>query len=253
MLIKDMNTTSLNLLPFIRQIEEATNVSDIWERAKRGLESVGFEYFIYVTVESDFSAPFCLSNLPDLFSSISPDQDPFLQYCCDHYEFTRTGPDYLEDYDYLPDSARMFISAARDLGFCTGYGVPVRLRGAARFGGFNLGTGLSRQMFEARMEPLQHDIRFFCLATHRRIEELTQSSPIINPGQVRGLISTPQTEEARLLSARELEVIYHVGHGLSRKECAQILGLSPNTVSDYIKSAYRKLNVKNRVDAARKL
>ncbi|MEM8837505.1 MAG: LuxR C-terminal-related transcriptional regulator [Pseudomonadota bacterium] len=247
-----MIPTTPSLLPFIRQVEEATDVADVWDRAKRGFEAIGFEYFVYVTVEPDFTAPFCLSNMPELFTATPPDQDPFLKYCCDHYEFTRTGPDYLEDYDYLPESARMFISAARDLGFCTGYGVPVRLRGEMRFGGFNLGTGLSRALFEARMEPLQQDIRFFCLVTHRKIEDLTQSRPMTKANGVDDLIAPVESDASKLLSGRELEVVYHVGQGLSRKECARVMGLSPNTVSDYLKSAYKKLNVKNRIEAARK-
>ncbi|WP_158269928.1 helix-turn-helix transcriptional regulator [Litoreibacter ponti] len=241
------------MLPFIREIEEAEAVPQAWELFQRGLRSLGFEFFIYVTVEPDFSGAFCLSNLPDLFSAAPPDRDPFLRYCCDHYDFTYTGADYLEDYDYLPDDARSFISQARSLGFRTGYGVPVRLRGEARFGGFNIGTGLPKERFEAQMGVLQHEIRFFCLITHRKIEELARALSTSEPLKFRGLIAASETEASKLLSAREREVVYHIGQGLSRKECASILGLSPNTVSDYLKSAYRKLGVRNRVSAAQKL
>lgn len=248
-----MSASKTNLLNFIRLIEECSNASSVWEYAQEGLGKLGFEYFIYTTVDPNFENPFCLSNLPDLFSQTTPSQDPFLKYCCDHYDFTFTGAEFLEDYDYLPDTARAFISAAKTLGFHAGYGVPVKLRSSTRFGGFNLGTGLSKTEFTEQMEPLVDDIRFFCLITHRKIEELTQTTHISAPDGVRDLISAPLTDASRLLSSREREVVYHIGQGLSRKECATVLGISHNTVSDYIKSAYRKLGVRNRVDAARKL
>lgn len=237
----------------IRQIEKSSEISDVWNLTEAGLRIFGFEYFIYLTVEPNFSDPFCLSNLPKLFLGTPPDEDPFLRYCCDHYEFTFTGADYLDGYDYLPDSAREYIKTARELGFRSGFGVPVQLRGSTRFGGLNLGTGLPRDKFESKFSPLQQDIRFFCLIAHRKLEQLVYEKPVSKSWDFRGLISKPETEASKLLTARELEVVHHISQGLSRKECAIVLGISHNTVSDYVKSAYRKLGVKNRVGAAQKI
>lgn len=243
----------MNILPFVRKVEDASTLSDVWDQARFGFEALGFEFFVYLTVAKDFTDPFGLSNLPELFKQASPDQDPFLHYCCDNYELTFTGPDYLEDYDYLPETAQQFIAAARDLGFRSGFGVPVRLRGSSRFGGFNLGTGLQRDIFEARMEPKQEEVRFLCLIVHRKIEEITSKANGQVPDHFRELLIVPDQKTVAGLSPREMEVVYHIGHGLSRKECARVLGISHNTVSEHIKNAYRKLGVRNRAEASQKM
>jgi DNA-binding NarL/FixJ family response regulator len=51
------------------------------------------------------------------------------------------------------------------------------------------------------------------------------------------------------LTARELEVLRHVGNGLSVKQVATRLGLSPRTVETHLSKLYRKLGARNRVQA----
>ena len=41
-----------------------------------------------------------------------------------------------------------------------------------------------------------------------------------------------------------------MAQGLSRKDCARLCRISVHTVSDYTKSAYRKLGLRNRAEAA---
>jgi len=41
--------------------------------------------------------------------------------------------------------------------------------------------------------------------------------------------------------------------GLSTKEAAQVCNISPHTVSEYAKESYRKLGVRNRIEAVLKL
>jgi DNA-binding NarL/FixJ family response regulator len=55
-------------------------------------------------------------------------------------------------------------------------------------------------------------------------------------------------EEA--LTPRELEVLVLIAKGLTMREAADLLGLSQNTVSGYVKVIYRKLNVSSRAEAA---
>ncbi len=52
------------------------------------------------------------------------------------------------------------------------------------------------------------------------------------------------------LSQREREVLKFVVKGLSNKEIAVSMGLSPSTVKRHVENILRKLHVKNRVDAA---
>ena len=175
------------------------------------------------------------TNIPQLYAATDPAQDPFLDYCCHSYEPTRTGVSYLPDYGYLPESAQGFIRGAENVGFRSGFGFPMHLEGSPRFGGFNLGCGLARDEFEADFAARMSEVQAFCLLVHRRLDHLDK-----NPGQLAGR-----------LSPREREILTMICNGASRKETANTLDLSPHTVADYTKSAYRKLGVKNRAEAGR--
>jgi DNA-binding CsgD family transcriptional regulator len=57
----------------------------------------------------------------------------------------------------------------------------------------------------------------------------------------------------RSLTAREYEVAGFAALGLRDGEIAERLLLSPHTVKEYLKSVYRKLNVRSRVELTRLL
>jgi DNA-binding CsgD family transcriptional regulator len=54
------------------------------------------------------------------------------------------------------------------------------------------------------------------------------------------------------LSKREREALAHLAQGLSNREIADRLGISVNTVNKHVQQIFTKLNVRNRVQAARK-
>ena len=51
------------------------------------------------------------------------------------------------------------------------------------------------------------------------------------------------------LSARELEVLRHLGRGLSNQQLGQALGISPETVKSHVKSIFHKLDATDRAEA----
>jgi DNA-binding NarL/FixJ family response regulator len=55
--------------------------------------------------------------------------------------------------------------------------------------------------------------------------------------------------DAPHLSPRERELLEYLARGLSRKEAARIMNLSPYTVAEYVQGIYRKLHVKSRGEA----
>ena len=55
--------------------------------------------------------------------------------------------------------------------------------------------------------------------------------------------------DAPHLSPRERELLEYLARGLSRKEAARIMNLSPYTVAEYVQGIYRKLQVKSRGEA----
>ena len=60
----------------------------------------------------------------------------------------------------------------------------------------------------------------------------------------------PISDTAPRLTARELEVLSHIGSGLMIKQVAARLGIGYHTVNDNIKSIYRKLGIRTRAQAA---
>ena len=62
----------------------------------------------------------------------------------------------------------------------------------------------------------------------------------------------PAAEGPVPLTAREREVLALIGEGATNREIAGRLFLSPHTVKDYTSSLYRKLEVRNRSEAARR-
>jgi len=57
-------------------------------------------------------------------------------------------------------------------------------------------------------------------------------------------------DESQSLSPRELDVLRLIAKGYRNAEAAELLGMTVNTVSSYIKVVYRKLGVSSRAEAA---
>lgn len=233
----------------VEALERLTTVDSLWDGVVQKLRNHGIHHVIYMTARGT-PAHDCqlLTTCPDLYAHIPPEADPFLSHCCDSYAITRTGPEFLPDHGYLPDEAKTFIRTAELTGFQTGFGIPTRLRGAERYGGFNLGTPLDRETFLRRMWPRAEEFRLFCLLVHRRFEELSGSTA---PDTAPTLVAPDLPPALDGLSPRESEVIYMLARGLSRKEVARLCDLSVHTVAEYAKTAYRKLGIHNRAEAAR--
>ena len=236
------------------ELERGETITEIWGGLLRGLAPYGIDFAIYLTVDAQWGEPFLLSNVEQIHDGIQLSQDPFVRHCCESYSISCTGPAYLPSHEYLTEEEREFIRHAGESGFLTGLGIPMRLTGSERFGGFNLGTRLDRVQFEAEILPMAEGLRFLCLLVHRRIEELTSQEAMHEDGTFRKFMIAPDSAAPGVLdqlSPREREVIFLVAQGLSRKECARLCAISQHTVAEYIKNAYRKLGIRNRVEAAR--
>ncbi len=61
--------------------------------------------------------------------------------------------------------------------------------------------------------------------------------------------TTPPASVCPALSARELEVLRHLGRGLSNQELGSVLGISPETVKSHIKAIFHKLGAADRAEA----
>lgn len=230
----------MSLTAFAPEIESLKTTDSIWSFAVEALTAEGIDDLIYLTVDQDKSDPVLLTTCPQIYEGVEPTEDPFLEYCCHNYELTKTGPAYLAGHDYLPPEAVAFIKRAAKTAFNAGMGIPVRIAGSKRFGGFNIGIKGTAEELERDFIPRFEEFRFFCLLIHRRLEDLLQEHGV------------PPSNAALLddLSPREREIVNLIAQGLSRKECARACGITPNTAAEYTKSAYRKLGISNRAEVA---
>lgn len=70
-------------------------------------------------------------------------------------------------------------------------------------------------------------------------------------GEHRRIAKTPGADPAAGLTERETEILRYVAKGLTAKQIAERLTLSHRTVENHVQATFRKLQVANRVEAAR--
>ncbi|WP_374712904.1 response regulator [Symbiobacterium terraclitae] len=76
------------------------------------------------------------------------------------------------------------------------------------------------------------------------------SAPPSGPQPVPIRQSAPSEPDGGMLSPREIQILRRIAAGNTNREIAEQLGLSENTVKNYVKSILAKLNLENRVQAA---
>jgi DNA-binding NarL/FixJ family response regulator len=82
-----------------------------------------------------------------------------------------------------------------------------------------------------------------------RGESAPENSPL-HLFKERMLRSRTESESQTPLTERELQVLRHVAHGLSNREIGGSLGISIETVKEHVQNILRKIDVKDRTQAA---
>lgn len=84
------------------------------------------------------------------------------------------------------------------------------------------------------------------------LQGILNGRPPLSPAIAQHILDSfhaPTEQNWEDLSPREIEVLTFVAKGYSRKETANLLNLSSNTVSWYIKQVYQKLDIHSKVEA----
>jgi two-component system response regulator DegU len=87
------------------------------------------------------------------------------------------------------------------------------------------------------------------------IRQVASGGAFIESQMLRGMLSEmkptgPVPAAAKSLTKREREILAHVAEGLSNREIAEKLVLSPETVKSHVAAILEKLNVSDRTQAA---
>lgn len=82
-------------------------------------------------------------------------------------------------------------------------------------------------------------------AAARYLLEALRAAPALAASQMPSLLKDDR------LTAREIDLLRAFAEGLSYKEAARRLEISPHTVGNHVKSLYRKLEVNSRIEAIR--
>jgi len=78
----------------------------------------------------------------------------------------------------------------------------------------------------------------------------TPPSPTSDYGKVLASMRDRSSNPALDLTPRELQVLRHIGYGLSNEEIARSMGISVETIKEHVQNILRKLGVKDRTQAA---
>lgn len=241
-----MQTKPSPLLRHAAKLDDARTEEALLGMLTEALDEVGIEFWIYITVAADGGRPIILANI-DVHDDVAEAFDPFLEYCCNTYEATHTGIEFMDDYPYLDRRSQDFIRNAGRMGFRSGLGIPVRTANSPVYGGFNLGTGYDRERFLSEIVPLTDALRSFCLLAHMRIEAMAaEAASDADKASER----EANADMLRELTQRELDILAVLAGGASRRECARHFGISEHTVAAHTRNLYDKLGVHNRVGAA---
>ena len=94
-------------------------------------------------------------------------------------------------------------------------------------------------------QPIEHIVQ--------ALQGIAAGRPPLSPAIARRMMAffqKPATTDYPPLTQRENDVLQMIGKGFTQAECARLLGISPNTVTGYVKEIYRKLNISSRAEAA---
>jgi DNA-binding NarL/FixJ family response regulator len=103
--------------------------------------------------------------------------------------------------------------------------------------------------------PVSREIRNFFAHTRPTTSRLSGRRPFDGSSLRLGAADKPglqSSDDARLLSSRELDVLRQIAHGLTTQDAADKLSISPTTVRSHSAALYQKLGVRSRGEAIAK-
>lgn len=92
--IEDRDGSIDVLLNAASHLETIENGEQLWTAALAAFAEAGFSCVIYLVSGAGRDRVTLRTNIPRLYENAAPAGDPFLQYCCNNYDGTLTGPPF---------------------------------------------------------------------------------------------------------------------------------------------------------------
>ncbi len=110
---------------------------------------------------------------------------------------------------------------------------------------------LQAQGYLSKEEPAEEVIEAIRRASRgaTRFSKAVRDRIVLEPGGVS--LSSRSSSRLSLLTPREREVLHYLAAGMSKKEIARLLDISPKTVEKHCDHVMSKLDIHDRVDLAR--
>jgi DNA-binding CsgD family transcriptional regulator len=123
---------------------------------------------------------------------------------------------------------------------------PLLLYGAALAAGV---LGLDWIQYQRLARTRSSDIALFLLAAAFLALGLYVGARLFSAGPAPPAEGNPRAQASLGISAAELRVLHRLAEGLSNREIATTLHISPHTVKSHVARLYEKLGAKRRTDA----
>jgi DNA-binding NarL/FixJ family response regulator len=107
--------------------------------------------------------------------------------------------------------------------------------------------GIGASEYLTLQSPIAHIVEVIRRAARG---ETAPSGSLLHSFKERMLRPRTEQETQTPLTERELQVLRHVAHGLSNREIGGSLGISIETVKEHVQNILRKIDVKDRTQAA---
>jgi DNA-binding CsgD family transcriptional regulator len=246
--MEDRTSMAACLDGFLSRLSAAQSVQVTWEETVAFLKSLGFDLIEYgyagvgsVGIETEVAT---LSNFPAAYQKRYHQEryyrdDPVVRYCIGNLPPLRVGRDSL---GLWPDRGRgltaiqrRIVSEAAECGMAVGVAIPLRSPGRYPLAGMSLSNAMRPAEFGRFLLEWGQLAQLVALYAHTRLQMLLQKPECAASGHA--------------LSPRERECLLWVSRGLSSKETALRIDLSPKTVDFHVANAIDKLGVATRSHA----
>jgi len=231
-------TSSQRIQQYVEIISSATTLDDLFQIIQSYIHDAGFVQFTYHVIRPPHGprTPFYLTSYPREWLARYVDQDYVNVDPIAPTAATTLAPFVwrnLQSGTQMSEANRRFFGEAGEFGLTDGVTFPLHGPGHC-LATFNLAGCFDAKRFTNLWDAEKYNLHLVALYSHEAI--------------VRHVLAAQDADSLRL-SPRERECLVWTARGKTAWEVSEILSLSEETVTTYLKTAARKLGVHSKTHA----